>query len=59
MVLEEPETSLHPDLLPARGRLILKPGETRLVGRRCLTCQSGRGGAVGEWVCGGIDVGCG
>ncbi len=27
MVLNEPETSLHPDLLPALGRLILRASE--------------------------------
>jgi predicted ATPase len=28
MVLNEPETSLHPELLPALGRLIIKAAET-------------------------------
>ncbi|MCM2344941.1 MAG: AAA family ATPase, partial [Alphaproteobacteria bacterium] len=31
MVLNEPETSLHPDLLPALGRLILKAAENTQV----------------------------
>ncbi|MEL6547347.1 MAG: AAA family ATPase, partial [Myxococcota bacterium] len=31
MVLNEPETSLHPDLLPALGRLIVRASETTQV----------------------------
>ena len=31
MVLNEPETSLHPDLLPALARLIIKAAETTQV----------------------------
>ena len=31
MVLNEPETSLHPDLLPALSRLIIKAAETTQV----------------------------
>ena len=36
MVLNEPETSLHPDLLPALARLILGVGERRSCGRLAL-----------------------
>ena len=31
MVLNEPETSLHPDLLPALGRLIIRAAENTQV----------------------------
>jgi predicted ATPase len=34
MVLNEPETSLHPDLLPALSRLIIKAAETTQVWKR-------------------------
>ena len=39
MVLNEPETSLHPDLLPALGRLIARAAE-RVAGRGGLACAA-------------------